>query len=100
MAGCGVALVHDAIRLNIDLLRESRLSRHQPPTNSRSRELLKQAVPRLTTFAYIHDPTIQVIQRSSVDASIDAGAAKLGLKKIDMPLHNPDPSGLHNDSGA
>jgi hypothetical protein len=35
--GCGVALVHDAIRLNIDLLRESRLSRYQPPTNSHPR---------------------------------------------------------------
>ena len=35
--GCGVALIHDAIRLDIDLLRESRLSRHQSPTNSHPR---------------------------------------------------------------
>jgi hypothetical protein len=36
-AGCGVVLIHDAIRLDIDLLCESRLSRYQPPTNSQPR---------------------------------------------------------------
>ena len=35
--GCGVALIHDAIRLDIDLLCESRLSRYQSPTNSHPR---------------------------------------------------------------
>ena len=35
--GCGAVLIHDAIRLDIDLLCESRLSRHQSPTNSHPR---------------------------------------------------------------
>jgi hypothetical protein len=39
--GCGVALVHDAIRLNIDLLRESRLSRHQSNVSCYSTSLYR-----------------------------------------------------------